>query len=249
MMRRLGPVYVALIMIACSVDAKKMPKTDQATEAMSFRTSKLTIEGLEALIAGGALSKSNSLDLQDNPVGDAGAALLARSPDVGGLAALWLGETGLTDVGLAALAASPKLRPKYLFLGNNTFGAQGVQALVDGPVFTSVRLLRLTYSPIGDGGAQALANSAAVGQLEQLELTGCGLTTAGVKALLTSKMLTQLKELHLGLNGFESNALLALTEASHLPALKSLDLSGQRLDPSVKAALSAARPSMQLTGL
>jgi hypothetical protein len=62
-------------------------------------------------------------------------------------------ECDLGDDALAALAASPHLRPRRLDLYENSFGPAGLIALAGSPVIGSVEELKLTFIRVGDPGA------------------------------------------------------------------------------------------------
>jgi uncharacterized protein (TIGR02996 family) len=85
--------------------------------------------GVQAL-AGGRLPRLRRLDLAGNTVGDAGAATLASSPLLRGLAMLDLTGNQITDAGAQALAASPHAAGiAWLELAKNPITAAGQNIL------------------------------------------------------------------------------------------------------------------------
>lgn len=93
-------------------------------------------EGLAALVDAGVLAGMDSLPLTGNPLGDAGAGVLARlAPRTGGLAYLNLGWTGLSSRGLAVLLDSGLFDAgiEYLSLRGNPLGEAGLRLLAEHP--------------------------------------------------------------------------------------------------------------------
>ena len=93
-------------------------------------------EGLAALVDAGVLAEMNSLQLTGNPLGDAGAEVLARlAPQTGGLSYLNLGWTGLSPRGLAVLLDSGLFDKgiEYLSLRGNPLGEAGLRLLAEHP--------------------------------------------------------------------------------------------------------------------
>jgi hypothetical protein len=69
----------------------------------------VTAEGIVALVESGLLAGRIDLHLDDNPIGDAGAAALAGCRDLAGLRSLWLWDVGMTDAAAQALLSSSHL--------------------------------------------------------------------------------------------------------------------------------------------
>jgi uncharacterized protein (TIGR02996 family) len=99
-------------------------------------------------------------DFDPNKVGNAGALALARSTTVSGLVSLSLGEAGVGDAGVEALAASPHLsKLEELYLDTNEkIGQAGARALARSPHLPRLRVLDLTGTAVraGDPAVRAL---------------------------------------------------------------------------------------------
>lgn len=84
------------------------------------------------------------LDLSDNPIGDDGARILARSPHLAELRVLKLGNCGIGEEGARALAESPHLhRLVHLDVTNNQIGDPGFREFLSPSNLPSLR--RLDY--------------------------------------------------------------------------------------------------------
>jgi hypothetical protein len=72
------------------------------------------------LVASGALAGLSGLDLEKNAIGDEGVGLLGSCPGLGSLERLEISDVGMTDAGASVLAGSPQLSPKLVLsvLGN-----------------------------------------------------------------------------------------------------------------------------------
>ena len=93
-------------------------------------------EGLAALVDAGVLAGMDSLQLTGNPLGDAGAEVLARlAPQTGGLSYQNLGWTGLSSRGLAVLLDGGLFDKgiEYLSLRGNPLGEAGLRLLAEHP--------------------------------------------------------------------------------------------------------------------
>lgn len=109
----------------------------------------LDAEGAEALARGPApggpgLATLCRLDLDGNPLGDAGAVALVKSPALPRLAILSLSDCDMTDAGVTALARSPGLaRISRLRLGGPDLGPDSARALIGSPYTTALQSLDL----------------------------------------------------------------------------------------------------------
>lgn len=106
-------------------------------------------EGLAALVDAGVLAEMDSLQLAGNPLGDAGAEVLARlAPQTGGLSHVNLGWTGLSPRGLAVLLDSGLFDKgiEYLELRGNPLGEAGLRLLAERPR-PPAAILRLDDGP------------------------------------------------------------------------------------------------------
>ena len=118
-----------------------------------------------------SLASLRSLDLEKNDLGDLDVADLARSPHLGGLAALLLWNNRISDSGLVALAAADLPALTRLDLSNNLVGDLGAVALAGSPLLGRLRVLDLTGNQLGDPGAVALAGAPGAASLTWLDLT------------------------------------------------------------------------------
>jgi len=71
-----------------------------------------------------------------------------------------MGDAGLSDAGVQALAACPSLRKlSTLDLSHNRIGDAGARALAESPFLPSLTMLDLRDNPIGEVGQAALRHS------------------------------------------------------------------------------------------
>jgi uncharacterized protein (TIGR02996 family) len=110
--------------------------------------------GVEALAAGPLLRQLTRLDLSSgDQIGDEGVIALARSKQVGGLTALALHGSGMTDRGVQALATSPHLQ--NLAMLDIAFCPRvsdaGILALAESPRLPGLRKLVLLRDRVRPG--------------------------------------------------------------------------------------------------
>jgi hypothetical protein len=132
------------------------------------RQVKLTTAAIGAIARMPALRE---LQIQDDPVGDAGARALPKQ-----LTRLYASGCQITDVGAAAIAELPALVEVDL-TQNDGIGDEGARAIARSK---SLRRVRLAWDKIGDAGAKALLE---MPKLESLELFGCKLSPKMAKAV------------------------------------------------------------------
>ena len=107
-----------------------------------------------------SLPRLKRLNLGQNPLGDEGAAVVARSPWLERLEVLQLAYSGLGDEGARALARSPHVGGlKRLDLRHNAITDEGAEALATSEAFERMQGLRLRSNPIRAAGGVALARS------------------------------------------------------------------------------------------
>jgi uncharacterized protein (TIGR02996 family) len=127
------------------------------------------------------------------------AARLAQEATLRGLAFLGFMDyyvAPLMAKDMALLAASPYLgNVTVLYLGRNSIGDEGVEALAQAPWLMSVRSLDLTDNGLSDRGARALAQSPHVVNLRALHLRRNAFTRAGIDALTSSPNLRRIMRL------------------------------------------------------
>ena len=162
-------------------------------------------DGVQQLAEGlgaGALPAVTELCISGTHVGDAGASALAAALGQGALPrlkTLFLYSAAISDAGLVALAPALRRRPALegLWLARNTFGDEGLAALVAPPPpagapppttggLTKLRRLWLNDTQITDAGCATLAaalNSGALPALEKLALQGIPASAAAKAAV------------------------------------------------------------------
>jgi hypothetical protein len=151
------------------------------------------------------------LFLIGNPIGAAGAAAIGGSTRARSLVYLNLLQCRIGDEGAIALAESDDQLPGLakLYLGSNGLTDVSVQALASSPVLGHLSTLSLRDNRLTDASAHALAGSKHVRCLQELELYGTRITEEGAWALVESPYLTSLTSLGLGSTRFSQ----ALQEA------------------------------------
>jgi hypothetical protein len=145
---------------------KPIRKLDASYRGLSSRE-------LETLLADLALpSHLAEIVLEGNPIGDAGAALLAGWGGLTWVEVLNLADTAIGPGGLAALLASPQRpQPVTLHLDENPLYDAGVRLLAGSPFVSRVRYLGLSCTGLGHPGVRALAESPYLAIVETLDLT------------------------------------------------------------------------------
>jgi uncharacterized protein (TIGR02996 family) len=118
------------------------------------------------------LSVLSFLDYYDAPVTGGDAALLAQSPYLHGLSALYLGRNSLGDDGVEALARAPWLAGvTVLDLSDNGLSDRALHALAESPYATNLRKLFLQNNYFSTAGLDALTSSPNLRFLTHLEPT------------------------------------------------------------------------------
>jgi uncharacterized protein (TIGR02996 family) len=126
---------------------------------------------LDRIVAWPNLARIDALHLTGCHLGDEGARLLSRSPYLGGLRTLRLGQNAIADSGVEALADSIHLSNlRTLALHGNLIGDAGAMALATAKQLHGLTSLDLSDNLIGDAGAEALARTRGFRHLERLEL-------------------------------------------------------------------------------
>ncbi len=140
-----------------------------------------------------------SLDLGDNDLGNALAALAAAGP-ARALQSLRLKKVRLPRESLEALAAKGSC--------------------------PSLHTLVLSENPLGTGALGALLRSPLAGQLLELDLSRCSLTDDTARLLADTPAVAGLQRLNLRHNSFGEEALLALAQSPHLRSVPEILLTG-----------------------
>jgi Ran GTPase-activating protein (RanGAP) involved in mRNA processing and transport len=192
--------------VAVMVEEGRAP----ALETLYLGCNRIEARGVEAL-AGALKSKASpvrALWLKRNPVGEAGARVLAelleRQP---WLEVLDLGNTGLGEAGVEVIVDAlhgQSARPRglgCLLIGSNGAGPRAAARLGELLAVTPhLRELDLSVSHLEDEGARALARGLADNRsLERLDLGSCAIGPAGLAALVEAcRAHPRLRELDLG---------------------------------------------------
>jgi uncharacterized protein (TIGR02996 family) len=156
-----------------------------------------------AVLAEAGFGPLECLNLKDNRVGEPGLTALTRAAWAESLRRLDLGGNLVLDSGLAALLSSPSLAGlESLDLNVTGIGRDTAFRLAEGPL-QRLHSLSLGGNHLGDEPIIALANSPALANLTSLQLYACGMGEAAALALAASPHLTQLSflEAHWNLIG------------------------------------------------
>lgn len=147
--------------------------------ALNLASNELSAEGLSAL--GERLPALERLVLTANPIGDEGAAALARWRHLGRLRTLYLSACELTAKGVTALGSGGGLtRLEKLALSQNELGEAGAAALA-ALELPALRFLELRDTSLRSSGATALA-AASWPALRRLDLRGNWWKSAALSA-------------------------------------------------------------------
>lgn len=210
----------------------------------------------------------DALSLADQSLGDSELTLLGLSPSLGGIVDLDLGGNFFGAQGLAGLLRSPHLGAlRRLELGNFThgsvvsLGAEGVLTLLRWDGLGQLTSLGLSGQNIHAAPAAALLASDSVpprldlsdnpigglrprssgSHLQRLSLTHCRLGGEDLSVLLALPQLSRLDALDLSRNGIGRTAPERLTMSPTWPTLRALGLQGAALH-------RAATPLVQCEG-
>jgi uncharacterized protein (TIGR02996 family) len=212
----------------------------------------------EAIAAGPALKQLSVLVFEgdsDADLGDAGAAVLAATPQLATLRSLSLLTVDLGPAGAGALAASPHLTGlEELDLGGGSYnvnhiGPEGAEAIADA-AFGSLSRLNLDCNQIGNRGLHALANSRSLNAVSSLSLTVNDIGDAGLRSLAEGRGMPQLATLVLSSNtAITGEGVAALAAAERFRTLETLWLPGCRIGPQGAAAIAQSPHSAGLRNL
>ncbi|HTU16960.1 MAG TPA: TIGR02996 domain-containing protein [Gemmataceae bacterium] len=228
---------------------------------------------IRAIVTSPHLGQLKSLQLFDLTMGDEGLIALAEAAErFPHLEMLELTRTGVTGIGVAALARSPLMTHlKNLWLRENAIGPEGLRALAEAeaPVLEE---LWLPETQLGNVGT--ILATAQWPALWRLDLDNSGLTPSSVSALLRAEWFPRLRDLSLRGLAFSRRAklrsdgprpvglrclsigsptlsdagLLRLLKPYQFPELRSLWISDSQIGDDAIAALTA-HPCEQLSDL
>ena len=171
----------------CPIDAElralfKSPHVNGLSR-LSVALDRIDAVMARALVASEPLRHLAALDLSGNPLGEAGARVLADARHFGRLAELNLDDTGLDESAVDAFATAHFPALQKLSLVNNDLRPGAIKALVTAPFFESLAELNLAGNRIGAGGSAALANLPATAKLVTLDVRRNGLSEKAIRAL------------------------------------------------------------------
>lgn len=170
------------------VDFRRLPTAVTVPARLGLRYAQVSRASLEALVDHGA--GLASLDLERVPLGDDGAAILARAPRLAGLGTLNVDGTGIGDPGARALGRCASARLVELDLSNNPISAPGLEAAVTGHALRRLRFFDRSNPADGIAVATVVARLATLRSLALGPLGG-----AGTRRIVESSALAQLREL------------------------------------------------------
>lgn len=186
----------------------------------------MTDVGLRPLLSSPA--RLSFLDLTKNPIGPAGAHILAQAEALRDVRSLHLGLCELQDDGLRALARYACWHDlRALTLTANRLSHAGFAALAESRHTESIWELWLDYNHAGLRGAEVLAKSP-LRKLLRLDLTDCQFGRDAWVAILRSPLIDRLDRLPAGLD-LDPALVLELTGARLRPRIRSFLQQGGRL--------------------
>ena len=169
--------------------------------SLSLRNNQLWPWHLEELVRCRVVSQLTRLDLSGNPIGDAGAEILAGSSALDGLSELIVPsfqieyEYCIHSTGANAIANSRHLkRLRVLDLGDQFIGDAGLIDIVRSPNAATLEPLLLTNNEIGatgESGIEALVESPYLGKLRTLDLSTCEVDVRAATALANGSRLAE----------------------------------------------------------
>ncbi len=154
------------------------------------------------------------------------AIALGKATHMKRLNALWLGNLGIKEEGMAHLANSSHLQSlTELYVGGNYLHETGVRHLTKSPHLRNLRTLFLSVNSIQDEGARLLAEWPGLSHVTMLDLGANRIGVDGLKALANSQHLSNVSTLYLDSNLFGNDGMKALAQSPYLTKLKTLELS------------------------
>jgi uncharacterized protein (TIGR02996 family) len=171
--------------------------------------------GVRALIASPHLGNLTHLNLLASPMGDGGMAALCRSGLSHTLRRVEFPNTGISDVGVAALAKSPLFAHMHgprLNLMMNRIGDDGLKALAASEHLLRFRELVMRENVVGDEGVEALTASPFAANLAFLDFWRNRITDRGAFALAKSPYLNKVVDLSVKENAVSAAGAAALHE-------------------------------------
>jgi hypothetical protein len=163
------------------------------------------------------------LSIAGEPLGDEGAAHLARTDRLVQVETLALIDASIGPEGARALLQANLHALTTLDLSGNPLTVESLEPLLRA---LKPRALALARCGLGAEGARRLAAVDCSARLWSLDLSGNDIGDAGVAAMSASGWFGQLLELYIASNGITARGLRALEQARWYSNLTSLDVSG-----------------------
>ncbi len=198
-------------------------------ETLVLDGEQLGLAGAEVLASWRHMAGVSRLSMPDNGIGSVGVEALCASENLGPLVSFDVSNNRVSVAGARAIARTEQLVGlQVLELASNPLG-NGVEQLAMSPHLRSLRELNLRKTEFGQAGACALARSAIVESLTKLVVSDNYLGPRGAAALAESPLLTSLKWLDLSGNAIGDEGVQALAKSPHLRHVTLLDLSRNAL--------------------
>lgn len=192
------------------------PSPDTSPRSLDLAHQGLDAAGLQEALQGRDLSQIERLQLRGNPLGPAGARLLATLDPLPALTTLGLSDTGIGDEGLSALAEGTALPAlEVLDLSDCGIHPAGLAALARAAWAPGLHTLDLRGNDLEETPWTQLFDDPPHWRRLRLSQTRCG--DDCVARLARSHLLQELSVLDLGLNdlGPEGTRALARSDAVH----------------------------------
>lgn len=154
---------------------------------------------LQVLLASPHLARVSRLDLSNQRLHDADAALIAECPNLSSLVHLDLSFNTVGIAGMRALVKSDHLPAlnSLTINHNRQVGMSASEALVDSPLAGQLQHLCLSHHEFWNEPVKLIASAPRLKGLRTLDLSENGITDAGAIALAGSPYLTELERLTL----------------------------------------------------
>jgi len=124
---------------------------------LNLKATALTTRAASAFAHRLAQGHLQRLSVEENFLGDDGLRTLL--PTTAPLTALHLGESELSEAGIAHLASLPLSQMRALYLGFNELGEPGLQTLLSAPWISQLTTLSLRANRLDDAAARHLINT------------------------------------------------------------------------------------------
>jgi uncharacterized protein (TIGR02996 family) len=192
-------------------------------QTLILRNSRLKGPILGAFVPAVAAMRLQELDLHSNPLGDGAAEPLVQAACLSELKKLGIDRCQLSSAAVRTLSDRADF-------------------------WQTLRLLNLSYNPLGVEGLQPLLERFPP-QLHTLELCDCDLDDDALVQLAQSPVVDRLLELNLSKNNFGIGALRTLGETEHLPALLVLRILKSQPEETLLQALQGSPLGQRLREL